>query len=456
MAVRLKIPACAGMTRHPASPEIARQLQGRRTAWIFLCWRGRAIVAAVGMALLTIFFAGNVSALELRGHAKLQATSTGFPSDSLLRDFSDDPARDTGIDLRANFSDRVDGWTWHADYQLLARQGDQLELQQQTSLVDAGYATLPDDERRVFDLTHRISTRDDRVITHRLDRFYLSHTSDKTVFNIGRQAVSWGNGLIYNPVDFFNPFDPAAIDTEYKTGDDMLYAQYLLDSGDDLQAVWVERRDADGDVEAEVSSIALKYHGFTSQAEYDLLAAEHYDSAVVALGVALDLADAIWRSDILVTDSGADHFTSAVLNWSYSWIAWDKNLSATVEYFHNGFGIDDGDYGPQALARNPELLQRLQRGELFTLGENYLAAALTVELAPLWVLTSTLFNNLDDDSRLLQIFSRHDLQQDLQLLLALNLPQGDDGSEFGGIESGIAGRPLALDASIFAQLAWYF
>ena len=434
-----------------AIPEFAQQLS------VILRQRQHyRIPACAGMAILVFSISCGASALDTRGHAKLQATSTSLPDDSLLRDFGDDPLRDTGVDLRANFSDRVNGWTWHADYQLLARRGDLLEPQQQTSLPGFGGATLPDDDRRVFDLTHRISTRDDRVITHRLDRLFLSHASDKSVFSIGRQAVSWGNGLIYNPVDFFNPFDPAAIDTEYKTGDDMLYAQYLLDSGDDLQAVWVGRRDADGDIGAEVSSIALKYHGFTDLAEFDLLAAEHYDSAVVALGAALDLAGAIWRSDILVTDTGAERFSSAVLNWSYSWIARDKNLSATIEYFHNGFGIDDGNYGPQALAGRPELLQRLQRGELFTAGENYLAAALSVELAPLWVLTATLFNNLDDNSRLLQIFSRHDLQQDLQLLLALNLPWGDNGSEFGGTDSGIADRPLALDESIFAQLARYF
>ena len=101
-------------------------------------------------------------------------------------------------------------------------------------------------------------------------------------------------------------------------------------------------------------------------------------------------------------------------------------------------------------------MQRLQRGELFTLGKNYLAAAASIELAPLWVLTTTLFQNLDDDSLLLQIFSQHDLQQDLQLLVALNLPRGDDGSEFGGIDSATDGRPLAIGESFFMQLAWYF
>jgi hypothetical protein len=66
------------------------------------------------------------------------------------------------------------------------------------------------------------------------------------------------------------------------------------------------------------------------------------------------------------------------------------------------------------------------------------------------------FANLDDDSVMLQLLSQHDLAQDLQLLLALNLPFGSDGSEFGGIESGVPDRPLSVGASVFMQLAWYF
>lgn len=394
--------------------------------------------------------------VDIRGHIKPQATQTNIPSDSLLQDFSDDPMRDIGLDLRLSLSAGSSAWSWRTDYQLLAQRGDRLELEQQYPYAGLRSTRLVDDDRRLFDLTHIIDEQDDRILLHRLDRLYLGHTTDRTVFKAGRQAVSWGNGLIYNPVDFFNPFDPAAIDTEYKTGDDMLYAQYLLDSGDDLQAVAVARRDAGGDVSSEVASLAVKYHLFSGQREMDLLLAEHFDQQIVALGGSADIAEAIWRGDLMVTDTGDEYVTSAVLNWSYSLQAWQRNLTTTVEYFYSGFGIDDGNYDPQTLAANPELLARLERGELFTLAQNYLAGAVTIELNPLWQLTTSLFRNLDDDSMLLQLFSRHDLQQDLQLLIALNLPEGEDGSEFGGIDSPIEGRPVSVGASVFAQLAWYF
>ena len=399
---------------------------------------------------------GPVSAIEIRGHAKLQGTSVDIPSDSLLQDAGADPANDVGADLRINFGERSGGWQWQADYQLLARKGDFFELQKQFPAFNFGGNAFVDDDRRLFDLTHRISDSDDHAVAHRLDRLYVGHSGAKTVLKFGRQAVSWGNGLIYNPVDFFNPFDPAAIDTEYKTGDDMVYAQYLRDSGDDLQALWVLRRDDDGNVEREVASLAAKYHGFAAGGEYDLLLAEHYDALNAALGGAVDVGEAIWRGDLIFTDSGDETFTSAVLNWSYSWIAWNHILCAALEYYHNGFGIDDGDYGPAALAANPELVARIRRGELFTLAQDYLAATATLELTPLWLLTTTLFNNLNDDSRLLQLFLQHDLTQESRLPLAANLPAGSSGSEFGGIDSGVDGRPLSTGNSLFAQLAWYF
>jgi len=83
------------------------------------------------------------------------------------------------------------------------------------------------------------------------------------------QFISWGNGMVFTPVDIFNPFDPAAVDKEYKTGDDMLYGQYLFSNGNDLQGVAVVRRDLrTGGVEGDQSSLAFKCHGFLGMNEY--------------------------------------------------------------------------------------------------------------------------------------------------------------------------------------------
>jgi hypothetical protein len=390
------------------------------------------------------------------GHAKYLFLLNTFPDDSLFLDYIDSPAVDHYGDLRLKFDWQKDKVQLAADYQLIAAHGDGLILFSSLPGNVLISNTVPTDERRLFDLTQVISENSDSILVHRLDRLYLGITGKKTVVRIGRQAVSWGNGLIYTAMDFFNPFDPAAVDKEYKTGDDMLYGQYLKQNGDDIQAVWVVRRDINGNVSSDVDSIAAKYHGFSGNREYDLLLAQHFDDTIIALGGLTDISGALWRGDITLTDTQSDNVISLVTSLTYSWTGWGHNISGIAEYFYNGFGQANENYSPTALAANPDLVERLARGELFTLGRHYLALSALIEMTPLWLLTPNAFINIGDGSFLAQLVTSYDLKQDLQILAALSVPVGAAGTEYGGIDSGIAGKQLSSGASIFAQLAWYF
>ena len=390
------------------------------------------------------------------GHAKYLFLLNTFPDDSLFLDYIDSPAVDHYGDLRLKFDWQKDKVQLASDYQLIAAHGDGLTLSSSLPGNVLISSTVATDDHRLFDLTQVISENSDSMLVHRLDRLYLGITGKKTVVRIGRQAVSWGNGLIYTVMDFFNPFDPAAVDKEYKTGDDMLYGQYLKQNGDDIQAVWVVRRDIDGNVSSDVDSIAAKYHGFSGDREYDLLLAQHFDDTIIALGGLTDISGALWRGDITLTDTQSDNVFSLVTSLTYSWVGWGHNISGIAEYFYNGFGQADENYSPAALAANPDLVERLARGELFTLGRHYLALSALIEMTPLWLVTPNAFINIGDGSLLAQLVTSYDLKQDLQILAALSVPVGAAGTEYGGIDSGIAGKQLSSGASIYAQLAWYF
>ena len=390
------------------------------------------------------------------GHAKYLLLLNTFPDDSVFLDYIDTPSVDQFGDLRLKFGWQKEGVKLAADYQLLAGKGDGFLLANSLPGNVLVPQRIPSDRFRLMDLTHVISEDSDSVVEHRLDRLYVDITSAMAVARIGRQAVSWGNGLIYTPMDFFNPFDPAAVDKEYKTGDDMLYGQYLRQSGDDLQAVWVLRRDINGEVTSDVDSIAAKYHGFAGEHEYDLLLAEHFDDYVFGIGGISNVGGAVWRGDITLTDTETDQVFSLVTSLSYSWIGWGRNISGILEYFYNGFGIADGDYSPAALANNPDLVERIVRGELFTLGRNYVAASAMIEITPLWLLTPNVFINASDGSMLAQLVSSYDFKQDWQILAALAVPIGASGTEFGGIDSGIPDKTFSTGLNLFAQLAWYF
>lgn len=390
------------------------------------------------------------------GHAKYLFLLNTFPDDSVFLDYIDTPSIDQFGDLRLKFGWQKDSVRLVTDYQMLAGKGDGFILANSLPGNVLVPERIPSDKFRLMDLTHVISEDSDSIVEHRLDRLYVDITSTQTVARIGRQAVSWGNGLIYTPMDFFNPFDPATVDKEYKTGDDMLYGQYLRQNGDDMQAVWVFRRDINGEVSSDVDSIAAKYHGFASEQEYDLLIAQHFDDNVFGIGGITNVGGAVWRGDITLTDTETDNVFSLVTSLSYSWIGWGKNISGILEYFYNGFGIADGDYSPAALASNPDLVERIVRGELFTLGRNYVAASAMIEITPLWLLTPNVFINASDGSMLAQLVSSYDLQQDWRFLAALGVPVGASGTEFGGIDSGVPGETFSTAVSLYAQLAWYF
>lgn len=426
----------------------------------------RLSLALVWMLIQVLagYFSPQAFATELPfvdgGNVKLRWLNSSYPDGSAYQPLFDDSSNDKYAGLRLKFHGKHNAFSVNADYQLLGQHGDAVKVKGNDQGQFGLPPTLPTDDRRWWDLTHTISDSDDGNDSsewiQRLDRLNVGYTGDNTVVRFGRQAVSWGNGLIFNPMDFFNPFNPAAVDTEYKLGEDMLYAQYLLDSGSDWQFVNVQRRDERGHVSSQVSSSALKFHSFGLEREYDLLLAEHFDQFIGGAGAVINLGESVLRGDITVTDGHDDWVTSFDINWSYSWVWGGYNVSAVAEYFYNGFGLSGSNYTLQKILADKDLYDRLQRGELFTVGRNYLAGSMMLELTPLLNITPNLFINLNDGSTLAQLVAQWDLGQNWQLLGALNAPLGSDGSEYGGLETGVDELYLAVDLSLFVQLAWYF
>ena len=399
--------------------------------------------------------AGDIPWLE-GGHTKLRALASYYPDDSIFREAFGEWEDSEGAGLRLKFAGDHGRFGLTAHYQLLGQSGDSPDLLQQSSGLLPLSPRLPDDDRRWWDLTDQVSDSGSHELVQRLDRLHLDYRGDATVLRFGRQAITWGNGLVYSPMDLFNPFDPAAVDTEYKLGDDMLYGQYLLDNGSDWQLVSVQRRDEDGDVDSRVSSNALKFHGFGLAREFDLLVAEHYDQFILGAGAVMNLGEAVLRGDVTFTDAHDGWETSLVANWSYSWVWAGYNVSGVAEYFYNGFGLRESDYTRENFRENRDLLERLARGELFTIGRHYLAGSLPVELTPLLTLTPNLFFNMGDSSALAQLVLQWDMAQNWQVLGSLAVPLGSAGTEYGGLETEVDDLTLEVGPSLFVQLAWYF
>ncbi|MDG2377180.1 MAG: hypothetical protein P8M18_12615 [Woeseiaceae bacterium] len=418
-----------------------------------------SINALVSLLLLLPFAAlGDDLSTTFDGHSKTRLLADFYPDNSLFHPLTSDRAGSLETELRLNFSASKDAWTFDGAWQLYGAWGDRVELFRNDSSGSLpGFSHLPNDDRRLINFSDTIEDDDKLAVLHRLDRLSVTYATDNLVVRAGRQAITWGNGLIFSPMDIVNPFDPTAVDTEYKSGDDMIYAQYLLANGNDIEFAQVFRRDpVTGDSDSSVNTTAIKYHRLLGDAEYDLMIADHSDNTTIAIGGNRSVGGAVVHGDVVWTDSIDGSRLQLVANVSYSWVWGGKNISGLLEYYFNEFGQRSGQYDIASLTRNPALLDRLERGEVFTVGRHYLSGGLIVEMTPLWILSQNVFANLDDSSALLQVVSRNSLSDNAEILAAINLPIGPGGSEFGGISTGITDTYLSSDLSVFAQFSFYF
>lgn len=321
-----------------------------------------------------------------------------------------------------------------------------------TSVVAA--ANLPNDDARMLDLTDVVAKGDGYYAVQRLDRLSVGYVGSTVVTRLGRQAVTWGNGFVYNPMDIFNPFAPTAVDKDYKTGDDMLYAQWLLASGADWQFIFVPRRATrSGAIEHEESSTAIKYHNTTSRGDADLVVAQHRGSDLIGLGYAADINKTVWRIDATAARKDAEKTAIALTtNIDYSWSWWGRSVYGFAEYYHNNLGQTAIDLA----TASSDLLAAIDRGEAYTLGRHYGAAGLTLEVAPLLSLSGTLIINLDDRSSLVPLRVNFEVGQNITLNGGVNLALGRTGTEFGGLPDPGSPTYLRPPQTVYARLAYYF
>ncbi|MEN8206505.1 MAG: hypothetical protein ABFS24_10895 [Pseudomonadota bacterium] len=416
-------------------------------------------ILQVGLTILLLCPAASLAAeIDYGGHLKYFYTYSDFPDQSVF-DGNDNPYREHLGNLRLKLEARAANWSGEIHYVMDALYSKDLaSCQLRGALATGGCDNIGSDARQLFDLSTVSHHGDDALLVQRLDRLWLGYSTDKVVARFGRQSISWGNGMVYNTLDLFNPFAPDAIDTEYKRGDDMLYFQGLFYDGSDLQALLIPRRDTTtGDLEGQESSAAAKMHWLADEYELDLLAARNYGDPVLGGGYTTELGENVVNANISLTDTDNDTVFSAVINYNFSSVIRNRNLSGFIEFFYNGFGLSGRRHSIQDVVNDQDLYSRLTRGELFTTGRYYLAGSILVEMTPLLQLSPILFINLGDSSGMLQFIGTYSLAQNFDLLAGFNLPAGSDGSEFGGLETADEdGRLLTPPNTLFARLAWYF
>ena len=316
---------------------------------------------------------------------------------------------------------------------------------------------IANDQRRALNLSSVIKETESYVWYHRIDRLFLTVRQDWGAVRIGRQAVTWGNGLIFNPMDLFNPFSPTDIERDYKLGDDMIVTQVPVADTGNLEALYVARRDpVEGDIAWSQASLAGNMRFSPGVYEFNVMAAKHFEDFIIGAGGVGYLGGAAWRVDatwtFLSSESPSDDYLSLVANIDYSWAWKNKNFYGLLEFYWNGLGEENYI----AALNNPDIIRRLATGELFVLGRPYLSGSIRTEIHPLFNIFFTAINNISDPSGVIQPYDTYDFAPDFQLLFGANLFYGAKGTEYGGIV--IPGTDLTLRSSdnVFVRVGFFF
>ncbi len=414
--------------------------------------------------ILFVSIADASSSFQINGYLKLGGGASWHDTDSLYSLVGVGPYMDADAEVRLKndyyFSKKV---YLQTHYEAVFSGGD--TRRKTNSLLDmfgvsgadgVFFTQQIEDDRRLMDLTCAVVDEQGHIGYHRLDRLALGIEHGYGSMIIGRQAQTWGNGMIFNPMDLCNPFSPTDIRRDYKAGDDMVSVQFSPDGAQNFQVLYVPRRNAAHDVDRDGESLAGKWHFAVNAAEFDLMGARHYEDYVVGLGTMGYLGQAAWRIDgtwtFLNNDTDQEGYFALAANLDYSWGWRGKNFYGFLEIYHNGLGRSD----PIDALLDENIMDRVSRGELFTLGENYISALLQCELHPLFNVYGTVITNLHDPSAILLPRTVWDMAQNIQMTVGAVIFIGSKDTEYGGIEIPATDMYLKAADNAFVWLHWYF
>ncbi|HWA59740.1 MAG TPA: hypothetical protein VG939_00115 [Caulobacteraceae bacterium] len=404
--------------------------------------------AALALALAA---AAGARAEPLHGRVELTGRGEFARSDSVDAALGEKDRAAVVGDLRLVWQPHAAGLDFDLQYELTAEAGGTVALARDTSALGA-----PAPPATLFDLTSTLA--DDRrlIATGHIDRLSVAWSSPDLVLKLGRQAITWGAGQVFHPMDLVDPFAPAQPDTEYKPGVDMAYAQVLFADGSDLQLIAVPRRPAAGrPVTADASTFAAHYHRTAGALSLTGLAARDHGDWTLGVGVGGPLAGAAWNVEIVPTiEPGGAVRTSALANISRGVTLFGRNATVLAEYYRNGFGVS----GDRAIAALPaDLAGRLARGQLFVTGRDALAGAVSLEVTPLVTLSPTIIADLDGPSLCVALQAQVSLSNEADLIAGVQAPVGARGTAYGGRPlTGSGGPFVAAPTTVYILVRRHF
>ena len=265
-----------------------------------------------------------------------------------------------------------------------------------------------------FPMTAMIVNGESFDLRFRIDRLTVRAELGPVRLTAGRQAITFGQGTAFTPMDLVAPFTPATLDTSYKPGVDALRADLFVGMTQvTMLAAYLGEWSGDG--------VALVGYTQTTVGAVDVAAmvGSIHGDPVVGVSAWAPVGPVGVYGDVTLTGLRPRPFVRAVVG---ALARPGPTTTVSVEVYGQRFGT--ADRGDTLLLRAGE---RYGRGELWLTGHLYASVALIQEITPLLTATVVVLGNLMDPSVL------------LLPSIAWNVAANADLSF--GVQAGIGARP---------------
>lgn len=210
-----------------------------------------------------------------------------------------------------------------------------------------------------------IQEKRDYIIRGDIHRMSLAYKMPDFHVTAGRQAISWGEGRLLNPMDLITPVGPLIQDLEDVPGADAINASYFFNSYDSLQLVVVPYTRADnrdvGKLRSEDATALVRFKGTYGNLDLVFLGGQQHRSYVWGSELNLTVWDAGFRFAYLGRQENEEFHTDYqaledthqfVLGASYAF--WGE-LRTNFEVFFNSRPYEDDPEIPELRSRESEI-----------------------------------------------------------------------------------------------------
>lgn len=289
------------------------------------------------------------------------------------------------------------------------------------------------------------------VVRYELDRLYYRWQLTDYSLSFGRQAVDWGSGRLWQPLNLFGSFSPTDLDTDYKPGIDAVVVDYFPSPVSSLTAVYAFSPHDDTELK---DSAAVHYRRQVGEVSEATLVAGTV-TGNPAIGGVFDSVwnDFAWRLEGIYYDL-PDEDEEGVF-----WIAgidyqFDNGAMLTAEYYDNSRGATSVAEMVQ-IYDDPLVSAGLQQ----QLSRRLIGLSLSHDIGPLLSGAYTaLFSTVKDGtgsnstSQLHQINISYSVSNESDLLASIYLPSGKGLSPTDEPQSEFGHTPMAFTL----RLRFYF